>query len=531
MNIPIDEQRNTLNALANQGVQHFPVVREVVADFETPLSCYAKVASGPYSYLLESANQGGEKWSRYSMIGLPARRVYKIRGQTLSIEEAGENIESRELIDPFQFVSDTQAKYSYPIIEGYPQFTGGLVGYFGYDTVRYVEPRLANSTPPETIDTPDILLMLSEDVIVFDNVKGKVQLITHVSDLSDDQFLQAELRLDAMQGAMLTPLPKHLVEPSISPAMHESDFQSSYGQAQFLNDVEAIKEYVAAGDTMQVILSQRLRCRMEAHPLTLYRALRALNPSPYMYFMDLDDFAIVSSSPEILARLEDGEVTVRPLAGTRRRGRTREEDEEMEAELRSDPKEIAEHLMLIDLGRNDVGRIAEAGSVTVSDMMTIERYAHVMHIASHVTGRLKSGLTAVDVLKATLPVGTLSGAPKVRALEIIDEFEPEKRGIFGGAVGYLSWQGSMDTAIAIRTTIVKDGWLNVQAGAGIVADSVPELEWMETLNKARSIMRAAAIAESGLQFVATPENPRENQSASGSTAPSIGSPSESELES
>ena len=246
--------------------------------------------------------------------------------------------------------------------------------------------------------------------------------------------------------------------------------------------------------------------------------------------MDLDDFAIVSSSPEILARLEDGEVTVRPLAGTRRRGRTREEDEEMEAELRSDPKEIAEHLMLIDLGRNDVGRIAEAGSVTVSDMMTIERYAHVMHIASHVTGRLKSGLTAVDVLKATLPVGTLSGAPKVRALEIIDEFEPEKRGIFGGAVGYLSWQGSMDTAIAIRTAIVKDGWLNVQAGAGIVADSVPELEWMETLNKARSIMRAAAIAESGLQFVATPENSRENQSASGSTASSVGSPSESELE-
>ena len=333
-----------------------------------------------------------------------------------------------------------------------------------------------------------------------------------------------------MQGAMLGPLPKHLVEPSVSPAMHESDFQSSYGQAQFLDDVEAIKEYVAAGDTMQVILSQRLRCRMEAHPLTLYRALRALNPSPYMYFMDLDDFAIVSSSPEILARLEDGEVTVRPLAGTRRRGRTREEDEEMEAELRSDPKEIAEHLMLIDLGRNDVGRIAEAGSVTVSDMMTIERYAHVMHIASHVTGRLKSGLTAVDVLKATLPVGTLSGAPKVRALEIIDEFEPEKRGIFGGAVGYLSWQGSMDTAIAIRTAIVKDGWLNVQAGAGIVADSVPELEWMETLNKARSIMRAAAIAESGLQFVATPENPRENQSASGSTASSVGSPSESELE-
>ena len=233
MNIPIDEQRNTLNALANQGVQHFPVVREVVADFETPLSCYAKVASGPYSYLLESANQGGEKWSRYSMIGLPARRVYKIRGLTLSIEEAGETVESRELIDPFQFVSETQARYGYPIIEGYPQFTGGLVGYFGYDTVRYVEPRLANSTPPETINTPDILLMLSEDVIVFDNVKGKVQLITHVSDLSDDQFLQAELRLDAMQGAMLGPLPKHLVEPSISPAMHESDFQSSYGQDSF----------------------------------------------------------------------------------------------------------------------------------------------------------------------------------------------------------------------------------------------------------------------------------------------------------
>ena len=347
--------------------------------------------------------------------------------------------------------------------------------------------------------------MLSDEVIVFDNVKGKVQLVTHVSDLSEDQLLQAELRLDAMQGAMLGPVPEYLTRPGVAPAVFESDFESSYGKDQFIEDVAAIKEYILAGDTMQVILSQRLRCRLEAHPLTLYRALRALNPSPYMYFMDLDEFSIVSSSPEILARLEDREVTVRPLAGTRRRGRTREEDEAMEAELRTDPKEIAEHLMLIDLGRNDVGRVAQAGSVKVTDMMTIERYAHVMHIASHVTGDILPGLTPVDVLKATLPVGTLSGAPKVRALEIIDEFEPEKRGIFGGAVGYLSWQGSMDTAIAIRTAIVKDGWLNVQAGAGIVADSVAELEWMETMNKARSIMRAAMIAERGLQFDEAPE--------------------------
>ncbi|MEK9747968.1 MAG: anthranilate synthase component I [Pseudomonadales bacterium] len=508
MNHALADQKQRLEKLAAEGVRHLPIIREVVADFETPLSCYAKVASGPYSYLLESANQGGEKWARYSMIGLPARRVYQIRGHSLRAIEDGAVVQDTELEDPFSYVAALQAEYSYPEIEGLPTFTGGLVGYFGYDTVRYVEPRLKASTPPDSLGTPDILLMLSDEVIVFDNVKGKVQLVTHVSDLSDDQLIQADLRLDAMQGAMLGPLPDYLTHPNVAPAVYESDFESTYGKDQFLEDVAAIKEYILAGDTMQVILSQRLRCRIEAHPLTLYRALRALNPSPYMYYMDLDEFSIVSSSPEILARLEDGEVTVRPLAGTRRRGRSREEDQAMETELKSDPKEIAEHLMLIDLGRNDVGRVSQAGSVRVTDMMTIERYAHVMHIASHVTGHLLPGLTPVDVLKATLPVGTLSGAPKVRALEIIDEFEPEKRGIFGGAVGYLSWQGSMDTAIAIRTAIVKDGWLNVQAGAGIVADSVAELEWMETLNKARSIMRAAMIAERGLQFDETPENSR-----------------------
>ena len=494
--------------LASQGYNHIPVTREILADLDTPLSTYIKVARGPYSYLLESASQGGEKWSRFSMVGLPSGTVLKVFGYELVIEENGVETERVRVDDPLAYIEEFQSRFRYPPIENLPIYTGGLVGYFGYDTVRYVEKRVRDSIPPDTIGTPDILLMVSNDVMVFDSVRGKIHVITHADPAEDNAFEAAQARLDEMIAALQGDVPEAVRAPVTGPAIHEDDFISGYGEERYKQDVEKIKEYIVEGDVMQVVLSQRMSVTLESDPLNLYRALRALNPSPYMYFMDLREFQIVSSSPEILARLDHGEVTVRPLAGTRRRGRDEEDDLAMEADLLGDPKEIAEHLMLIDLGRNDIGRVCRIGSVDVSEMMVVERYAHVMHIASNVRGIIREGLSAMDLLRATLPVGTLSGAPKVRALEIIDELEPEKRGIFGGAVGYLSWNGNMDTAIAIRTAIVKDFKLYVEAGAGIVADSVPALEWKETMNKARSIMQAAALAESGLELADARENLR-----------------------
>jgi len=495
-------------AIAAQGYNHIPVVREVLADLDTPLSSYIKVARGHYSYLLESAAQGAEKWARYSMVGLPCSRVLKVYGFEIVIEERGVATDRFTCADPLEYVEQFQQQFRYPPIDNLPIYTGGLVGYFGYDTVRYVEQKVLDSAPPDSIGTPDILLMVSNDVMVFDNVKGKIHLITHANPTTDDAFERAQRRLDEMAAGMQALIPVSMREPAVGPMIHEEDFVSSYGQTQFKSDVDKIKAYIEAGDVMQVVLSQRMSVTMESDPLNLYRALRALNPSPYMYYMDLGDFHIVSSSPEILARLDNGEVTVRPLAGTRRRGRDETEDLALEVELLADAKERAEHLMLIDLGRNDIGKVCEIGSVHVPEMMTVERYAHVMHIASNVQGKIRAGLSAMDLLRATLPVGTLSGAPKVRALEIIDECEPVKRGIFGGAVGYLSWNGNMDTAIAIRTAIVKDHTLYVQAGAGVVADSVAESEWQETLNKARSIFRAVALAEAGLGLGGTRENVR-----------------------
>ncbi len=496
--------------LASQGFNHIPITRELFADLDTPLSCYIKVARGPYSYLLESASQGGEKWSRYSVVGLPSSRVLKIFGNEIVIEEDGEITDRSRCDDPIEFIEKFQSQFRYPDLQELPIYTGGLVGYFGYDTVRYVEKRVASSTPKDTIGSPDILLMVSNDVIVFDSVKGKIHLISHANPEVEGAYDAAQARLDEMVLAMNTNIPSEIRKPVQGPVIHESDFVSSYGEGQFKDDVEKIKKYIIEGDVMQVVLSQRMSISFEADPLSLYRALRSLNPSPYMYYMDLNEEHIVSSSPEILARLDRDDVTVRPLAGTRRRGRDINEDIAFEKELLADPKEIAEHLMLIDLGRNDAGKVCVTGSVNVTEMMVIEKYAHVMHIASNISGKLCPGNSAFDLLRATLPVGTLSGAPKVRALEIIDELEPEKRGIFGGAVGYLSWNGNMDTAIAIRTAVIKDFKLYIQAGAGIVADSIPALEWKETMNKARSVFRAAAMAESGLDVsMAGDENPRE----------------------
>jgi anthranilate synthase component 1 len=485
-------------ALAAQNYNRIPVSREVLADLETPLSAYRKLAEGPYSYFFESV-QGGEKWGRYSIIGLPCRTLLKVFDYRAEVWVDGELSESEEVADPLAFSEAFQQRYRAAPRDDLPVFHGGLVGYFGYDTVRYVEPRLRAGTPPDRLGTPDILLMVSDEVLVFDNLAGTIRLIVNADPSLDLALEKAQERLSELVARLREPM-RPLPEVSLDGADCadlEQQADSDFTQATYEASVEKVKEYVLAGDVMQVVPSQRMSIPFSAPPLNLYRALRNLNPSPYMYYLDMEDFHIVGSSPEILARLEKGVVTVRPIAGTRRRGHTAEEDDAMEEELLADPKEIAEHLMLIDLGRNDVGRIAETGSVELTDKMVVERYSHVMHIVSNVCATLKSGKSAFDVLRATLPAGTLSGAPKIRAMEIIDELEPVKRGVYGGAVGYISWAGDMDTAIAIRTAVIKDETLYVQAGGGVVADSVPALEWKETHNKARAMFRAASMVIAG----------------------------------
>jgi anthranilate synthase component 1 len=483
-------------ALADQGHNRIPIVREVLADLDTPLSVYLKLAQGPFSYLLESV-QGGEKWGRYSIIGLPCRTLLKVRGHQVSLERDGVQVESVETPDPLAWIEAFQQRFKVAEPACLPRFTGGLVGYFGYDTIRYIEPRLATCPNPDQLGTPDILLMVSDEVVVFDNLSGRMYIILNLDPSAGDTLEDGEARIDALCERMRHGAPRR--PAGDVRAVSETDFVSGFTEDGFKQAVARIKDYILAGDCMQVVLSQRLTIPFGAPPLDLYRALRGLNPSPYMYFLDLDEFQIVGSSPEILTRLEDGVVTVRPIAGTRRRGETEAEDLALEAELLADPKELAEHLMLIDLGRNDAGRVAEIGSVRVTDRMIVERYSHVMHIVSNVVGDLRQGMSAIDVLRATFPAGTVSGAPKIRAMEIIDELEPVKRGIYSGAVGYLSWNGNMDTAIAIRTAVIKDGRLHIQAGAGVVADSVPDLEWQETMNKGRAVFRAVAAAEAGIE--------------------------------
>ncbi|MEY6433407.1 anthranilate synthase component I [Thioalkalicoccus limnaeus] len=481
--------------LADQGYNRIPLVREVLADLDTPLSVYLKLADGPYSYLLESV-QGGEKWGRYSVIGLPCRTCLRIHGHAVRVEHRGQVVEEAEVADPLAWIAAFQRRFRVAERPGLPRFTGGLVGYFGYDTIRYIEPKLAHCPNPDPIGAPDILLMVSDEIVVFDNLTGRMYLILNMDPTAGETFEDGQARLDELVARMQQGTPRPPLEPPRQVA--EEDFVSGFTEVAFEQAVDRIKDYILAGDCMQVVLSQRLSIPFHARPLNLYRALRGLNPSPYMYFLELDEFQIVGSSPEILTRLEDDLITVRPIAGTRRRGYTEDEDRALERELLADPKELAEHLMLIDLGRNDAGRVARTGTVRVTDRMIVERYSHVMHIVSNVVGELDSGLTAIDVLSATFPAGTVSGAPKIRAMEIIDELEPVKRGVYSGAIGYLSWNGNMDTAIAIRTAVIKDGRLHIQAGAGVVADSVPALEWKETMNKGRAIFRAVALAEAGL---------------------------------
>jgi anthranilate synthase component I len=482
-------------ALADQGYNRIPLVREVLADLDTPLSAYLKLAEGPYSYLFESV-QGGEKWGRYSIIGLPCRCLVRVSGERITVERGGALVEEARSADPLAWLASFQGRFRVADHPGMPRFTGGLVGYFGYDTVRYIEPRLGPCPNPDLIGTPDILLMVSDEVVVFDNLSGRMYIIVHLDPGAGDTLAKGEARVAELARLMQRGAPRR--SGGTGREVGEADFVSGFTQEGFEAAVDRIKQYILEGDCMQVVLSQRLSIPFAAPPLDLYRALRGLNPSPYMYFLDLGSFQIVGSSPEILTRLEDGVVTVRPIAGTRRRGHSEAEDQALEAELLADPKELAEHLMLIDLGRNDTGRVAQVGTVRVTERMIVERYSHVMHIVSNVVGDLRPGLTAIDVLRATFPAGTVSGAPKIRAMEIIDELEPVKRGVYSGAVGYLSWNGNMDTAIAIRTAVIQDGTLHIQAGAGVVADSVPALEWAETMSKGRAIFRAVALAEAGL---------------------------------
>ena len=493
---PITEQ--AFNQLAQQGYNRIPLVAETFADFDTPLSLYLKLANKPYSYLLESV-QGGERFGRYSFIGLPADTRITVRGKNITVTHPMAST-THDADHPLDFIREYQSRFKVAPLSGLPRFTGGLAGYFGYDAVRYIEPRLAHTHKPDVLGTPDILLMLTEQLAVVDNLSGTLTFIVYANPEQADAYILARQRLDELLRLLRRPM-----EIPRAPPMHGGEAKSEFGETAFKQAVEKAKRYIFDGDIMQVVLSQRISQPFPASPLSLYRALRGLNPSPYMFYYDMGDHHVVGASPEILVRLEGDTVTVRPIAGTRPRGKTPQQDATLAQELLADPKELAEHLMLIDLGRNDIGRVAQQGTVKLTDKMVIERYSHVMHIVSNVEATLKPGLDAIDVLKATFPAGTVSGAPKVRAMEIIDELEPSKRGIYAGAVGYLGFNGDMDLAIALRTAVIKDTTLYVQAGAGIVADSVPASEWTETQNKARAVLRAAEMVLAGLDNVGSQE--------------------------
>ncbi|MBL8446718.1 MAG: anthranilate synthase component I [Zoogloeaceae bacterium] len=483
-------------ALAAQGYNRIPISVETLADLDTPLSIYLKLANAPYTYLLESV-QGGERFGRYSMVGLAAAARIEVRGRHVRRLDAEQVVDDRQDVDPLAYLAEFMAGMKVPPRRGLPRFTGGLVGCFGYDTVRYIEPRLAATEKRDEIGTPDILLMLSDELAIVDNLSGKLTLVVYAEPAKPGAYARAKARLAEWVARLRAPVAIPAEQPHAS-----APPVSRFGEEAFKAAVRRAKEYIIDGDVMQVVLAQRMSKPYGASPLALYRAIRSLNPSPYMFLFNFGDFHVVGASPEILVRLEgDGDqrkVVVRPIAGTRKRGTTPEEDQALEKDLLADEKERSEHLQLLDLGRNDCGRVAATGSVEVTERFIVERYSHVMHIVSNVEGRLKPGLDALAVLRATFPAGTVSGAPKVRAMEIIDELEPVKRGLYAGAVGYLGFHGEMDLAIAIRTAVLKDGQIHVQAGAGIVADSDPDSEWTETQNKALAMLRAAELAEAGL---------------------------------
>ncbi len=486
-----EEQFKRLGA---EGYNRVPLSYEAVADLDTPLSAYLKLADRAGTFLLESV-VGGERFGRYSYIGLVARTQLRAVGRRISVLRDGIPIEERAAGDPLAFVREFLGRTRAAEVPGLPHFGGGLVGYLGYDAVRWIEPRLAPGwDKPDPLGCPDMLFLMCEELAVFDNLTGKLHLIVYADPAEAGAYAAAAHRLRELRGALRLPL-EHLPER----ASVAGELRSNCGEQAFKDAVRRAKRYIADGDAMQIVLSQRFSCEFDGSPMALYRALRMINPSPYMFYFNFGAFHVVGASPEILVKLENDIVTVRPIAGTRPRGRNAVEDRKLEAELLADPKERAEHVMLLDLGRNDVGRVAAVGTVRVTDQMAIERYSHVMHIVSNVEGRRREDVDAVEVLRASFPAGTVSGAPKVRAMEIIDELEPDRRGVYAGAVGLIGFGGDMDFAIAIRTALIKDGLLHVQAGAGIVADSDPDAEWVETHNKARAVKRAAELAARGLE--------------------------------
>ena len=485
--------RRGFERLRAEGYTHIPMTREVTADLDTPISVYLKLANTARSYLLESVS-GGERWGRYSIIGLPCADHIEVHGNEVAVYHDGEVGETAECDDPLAWIGGFVGRFRVAPLQDAARFTGGLVGYFGYDTARYIEPCLAPTRKPDVVDVPDIVLFVSQEVVVFDRLKNSLSIVLHVDAREENAYDVAHRRLDELSARLEDKVPG--LPPDTSATLTEDDFSSNFGKPDFMRAVETAREYITKGDVMQVVLSQCMNAPFTAHPLNLYRELRRTNPSPYMYCLDFDGFHVVGSSPEILVRMEGEELIVRPIAGTRARGATPRQDALLEAELLSDEKELAEHLMLIDLGRNDLGRVCQPGSVRVTERMITERYSHVMHIVSHVVGRRNADASAIDVLRATFPAGTVSGAPKVRAMELIDEIEPIKRHVYSGAIGYLAWSGAMDTAIAIRTALIKDATLYVQAGAGLVYDSQPEAEWNETMSKARAMI-SAAVAVSG----------------------------------
>ena len=479
------------NTYKAEGFNFIPLVKSFDVGHETPLSIYQKLANLPFSYLLESV-EGGERFGRYSIIGLPSKKRIVIRDNVIEVIDQNQVIEKETTQNPLNFIQNYLSQFKVPHDLELPRFAGGLAGYFGYETIQYIEARLKHKQTKDTLGVPDILLMLSDELIVVDNVAKKIFIVSYADPSIKDAYVLGVARLDKLYDQLHQSMK---IEPLQTSNLAEAE--SEFGEEAFKKAVEKAKSYIFEGDIMQVVLSQRMSQKFEAPPLALYESLRTLNPSPYMFYYHMDDHHVVGASPEILVRLEDETVTVRPIAGTRPRGKTEEEDKKLEKELLADPKECAEHVQLMDLGRNDIGRVSQSGSVRVTDNMTIERYSHVMHIVSNVEGRLKPNMHAMDVLKATFPAGTVSGAPKVRAMEIIHELEPSKRGIYAGAVGYLGFDGDMDVAIAIRTGVIKNKMLYVQAGAGIVADSIPHNEWVETQNKAKAVLRAAEIVQSG----------------------------------
>lgn len=479
------------NTYKAEGFNFIPLVKSFDVGHETPLSIYQKLANLPFSYLLESV-EGGERFGRYSIIGLPSKKRIVIRDDVIEVIDQNQVIEKETTQNPLNFIQNYLSQFKVPHDLELPRFAGGLAGYFGYETIQYIEARLRHKKTKDAIGVPDILLMLSDELIVVDNVAKKIFIVSYADPSMTDAYALGVAKVDKLYDQLHQSMKTEPLQ-----TLNLTEAKSEFGEEAFKKAVEKAKSYIFEGDIMQVVLSQRMSQKFEAPPLALYESLRTLNPSPYMFYYHMDDHHVVGASPEILVRLEDETVTVRPIAGTRPRGKTEEEDLKLEKELLADPKECAEHVQLMDLGRNDIGRVSQSGSVKVTDNMTIERYSHVMHIVSNVEGTLKPNMHAIDVLKATFPAGTVSGAPKVRAMEIIHELEPSKRGIYAGAVGYLGFDGDMDVAIAIRTGVIKNKMLYVQAGAGIVADSIPHNEWVETQNKAKAVLRAAEIVQSG----------------------------------